>query len=775
MAARNSLIGSPIRRLEDRRFVQGRGEYVGDIKRPGMLHAVVLRSAVAHGTLRGVDAAAARALSGVRAVITAADLGPLIPVIPIRTQKVPSTDPFRQPPLAHGAVRYVGEPVALVVADTVEIANDAAAMTAVDIEMLPAVVDRATASAGETLLFDGTTTNVMATYTATLGDADAAFRDAPYVRRERFSTQRHLAVPMEPRGLLAEWDSGAGRLTVMGAAKVAFANRKLLAQMMSLPEDAIDMVENDVGGGFGVRGEFYPEDFLIPFAARRLGRPVRWIETRSEHMMATNHAREVDGELEIACSRDGRILGLRGATFVNIGAYIRPNGLIQPRNIAQFIVGPYRIPNVRVDCAVLATNKTPCGTYRAPGRFESSFFCERLLDIAANELGLDRVEFRRRNLVTESEIPHAFPPISPPDGLIDPCSDSGDYRRVLDQCVAEFDWAGRSSLDGTLVDGRYHGLGVGCFVEGGGTGPKENARLVLEPDGDVSVYVGSSAIGQGVETAFAQIAADALELPLERIRGVHHGSTSDVREGFGSFGSRATIMGGSAIVQAAGKLKAAMIDAAACRFGIPADDLHLAEGVIRSRGAGRSFALAELAEDRLAIEDSYIFTKPTYAFGAAAAHVAVDPDTGSIEVLDYLLVEDVGRIVNPLTLHGQAIGALVQGLGGTVLEHSVYDQHGQLLAGSIADYAMPIAGNFPNLRVVSLELKPSPTNPLGIKGAGEGGVIVVGGVIANAVASALRSFRVAPNDLPLSPLNVWRMIERAKIERAKTERAKTEV
>jgi carbon-monoxide dehydrogenase large subunit len=762
MASRNSLVGSPIPRLEDFRFLQGAGEYVGDIKRPGMLHAVVLRSTVAHGRLRGLNTAAAAALAGVHAVITSADLGPSIPVIPIRAQRFPSTDPFRQTPLAHGRVRYVGEPLALVVADTVEIAHDAAALVETDIEMLPAVVDRAQATAGDTLLVDGATSNVMATYTASLGDAEAAFRDAPYVRRERFSTQRHLGVPMEPRGLIAEWNADTQRLTVMGIAKVAFANRKVLSQMIGLPEDAIDMVENDVGGGFGIRGEFYPEDFLIPFAARRLGRPVKWIETRSEHLMAANHAREVDGELEIACSRDGQILGLRGTTYVNIGAYIRPNGLIQPRNVAQFIVGPYRIPNVRVDCAVVATNKTPCGTYRAPGRFESSFFCERLLDIAATELGIDRVGFRRRNLVAEHEIPHAFPPVSPADGLTDPWSDSGDYQQVLDRCVAEFDWARRAAVDGKLVDGRYHGLGIGCFVEGGGSGPKENARLVLESDGDISVYVGSSAIGQGVETAFAQIAADALELPLKRIRRIQHGSTSHVREGFGSFGSRATIMGGSAIVQAAGKLKTAMIEAATKRFGLPEGDLYYSDGVIRSRGSGRSFTFSELATDKLGVEESYIFTKPTYAYGAAAAHIAIDPETGCIEVLDYLLVEDVGRIVNPLTLHGQAIGALVQGLAGTIFEHAVYDAHGQLLAGSFVDYAMPIASNFSNLHVISLEEKPSPTNPMGIKGAGEGGIIAVGGVIANAVASALRAFRAEPNNLPLSPAHIWRMIEHGK-------------
>jgi carbon-monoxide dehydrogenase large subunit len=385
-----------------------------------------------------------------------------------------------------------------------------------------------------------------------------------------------------------------------------------------------------------------------------------------------------------------------------------------------------------------------------------------MLDMAAQDLGLDRLAIRRRNLISLGEMPYALASVLPDDGFGETECDSGDYASTFDRCVSEARWAEKASLQGKLIDGRYHGLGIACFIEGGGSGPREHARMDVEADGAVTVYVGSSAIGQGLETAFAQIAADALELPMARIRRVQHGSTAHVREGFGSFASRATIMGGSAILMAAATLKAQACAAAARRLGCSAAEIRWADGAPRAVASGETVPLAEVARDGIAVEESYVFTKPTFAYGAAAAHVAVDPETGWIDVLDYLLVEDVGRIVNPLMLHGQALGALVQGLGGTLFEHLVYDRDGQLLAGSLMDYAAPIAGHFPTLRVVSLALRPSPHNPLGVKGAGEGGIIAVGGVIANAVAAALRSLDVEPNALPLSPARVWRLIDAAR-------------
>jgi carbon-monoxide dehydrogenase large subunit len=410
-----------------------------------------------------------------------------------------------------------------------------------------------------------------------------------------------------------------------------------------------------------------------------------------------------------------------------------------------------------VEVAAFMTSKTPVGTYRAPGRFEANFFRERLMDMAARDLGIDAVAFRRKNLITEADLPYS-PGVLVPYENESPF-DTGDYPAALDRCLAELGWDEKSALQGRRIDGRYHGLGLACFVESGGAGPRENARLVLEADGTVSVYVGSSSVGQGIETVFAQIAADALEMPMDRIKAVFHGSTDHVAEGFGSFSSRSVVMGGSAIVAAAASLREKIKAAAAEALGCGASEIVIDQGLAVAPGtARRSIALAALASAALAADGTFASSKRTYSYGAHAAHVAVDPKTGHIELVDYVAVEDVGRIINPLTLHGQCVGAIVQGLGGALLEHFIYDADAQLLTGSFADYLLPSASDFPRIRAVALEQKPSPHNPLGAKGAGEGGIIPVGGVVANAVAAALVSLGVEPHELPLSPARVWALI-----------------
>jgi aerobic carbon-monoxide dehydrogenase large subunit len=751
--ATNALIGSPIERIEDLRFLKGRGQYVDDLALEDMLHAVIVRSPRAHGRIRAIDKRAALACPGVHAVITAGDIGFPVPTIPLRQESDPAFRAFEQPVIAHDKVRYVGEPVAVILARSQAAAEDALDAMVLDIAALPAVIDCAMAAKADVLLFESTGRNVALTLTGVRGEANVAFNDAPYTRRERFKVQRHGAVPMESRGLLAHWNADRNRLTVHGAAKVAFVNRRVLASQMGLPQSSIRMVENDVGGGFGARGEFYPEDYLIPFAARLTGRPVKWIEDRREHLLATNHARQAECDLEIACNRNGTILALRGCAATDQGAYIRTNGPTPARNIAQVLTGPYRIPHVRMDVSLMMTNKTPVGTYRGPGRFEADFFRERLFDIAAGELRIDRVEFRRRNLISEAEMPYPLATVEPLH--IASQTDSGDYRSTLDRCLKEIDWSAKTATDGKLIDGRYRGTAVGCYLEGGASGPKEGARLVIEDDGRVGVYVGSSSIGQGLETVCAQIAADALELPLAAIKGVFHGSTDHVTEGYGSYSSRSVVMGGNAIMLAADELRRSIRAAIAEKFNCAAEDIEIDAGMARGPD-GRSLALATLAG--IAAEASFASSKRTYSYGAHAAHVAVDPRTGQVEVLDYVAIEDVGRIINPLTLHGQAVGAVVQGLGGAFLEHFIYDEDGQLLTGSFADYLMPTASDFPNIRAVALEERPSPTNPLGAKGAGEGGIIPVGAVIANAVAAALVSLGVTPRELPLSPPRVWELI-----------------
>jgi carbon-monoxide dehydrogenase large subunit len=753
MPQANTYVGRPVERVEDLRFLRGRGQFVDDLNRDGQWHAVVVRSAVAHGRIRAIDYAEACAMPGVRAILTAAEIGQPIPVIPFRRPN-PTIAPYAQPVIADKIVRYVGEPVALVLAESAEQAEDAAAAVRLHIEHLPAVTHWRTSAKGEVLLFEDTGSNSASVFTAAKGDVAAAFRAAAYTRRERFSTQRQTALPMETRGLLAEWDAATNRLTVSGAAKLPFFNRAAMAEMMKLPPQAVDYIEYDVGGGFGARGEFYPEDFLIAFAARKFGRPVKWVEDRREHLMTIAHSRETEAEVEIAFDRDGLITGLRGDLYIDIGAYVRPNGMTPVRNAAQFMSGPYDIANVELRGHALLSNKTPSGTYRGPGRYEGCFFIERLIDLAADDLGIDRLEIRRRNLIAVEAMPYELPPVLPDDGRSETSCDSGDYRHAFDHCIQEARWAEKQKFSGQLIDGRYHGIGIACFIEGGASGPRENARIAVEQDGSITVFVGSSAIGQGIETIMAQIAADALELPIERIS-ILHGSTTYLHEGFGSFGSRSTVMGGGAIVRAAEALLEKFRGAAAKRLGVAPEALLIADGVA-SAPDGRKLAIAELADENLTANGTFSNDKATYSYGTAVAHVAVDPKTGGVEVIDYVVVDDVGRIINPLTLHGQVIGGAAQGMGSVFLEHLAYDENGQLLVGSLADYLVPLASDFPNLHGHSLELYPSPNNPLGAKGAGEGGVIPVGGAVANAVAAALG---VAVCDLPLTPPRVWQLLQ----------------
>ena len=762
MADQHLLVGTPVERVEDHRHLCGHAQFVDDLVFDGMLHASIVRSQVAHGHILSIDVSAARAMPGVHDVIIAIDIGSPVPTIPMRLQPLESVKPFRQPVIAQHKVRYVGEPVAIVLADSLAQAEDAADVVIVEIDPLPVVADRHISAGNKTLLFEETGTNSPVTFTGTKGDTDAAFHDAPYTLREKLGVQRQSAMTMETRGVLAVWDAARAHLTVYGAAKVPYFTRRNVASMLGLQTEAVDLIENDVGGGFGSRGEFYPEDFLIPFAARYCGRPVKWIEDRRENLLAMNHARQVEGELEIACDKDGRIRGIRGTLHVDIGAYPRSNGLTAPRNVAQFLTGPYHVENIRIEAVVHLTNKMGTGTYRAPGRFEGNFFCERLIEMAAHGLGIDTIEMRRRNLIAHAQMPYSLANVDPADLYAHSECDSGDYHEALQRCLEEFDWVEKRRLQGQLIDGRYHGLAVGCFIEGGAAGPRENARIELNADGSVSVYVGSTSLGQGLETVLTQIAADALHLPLERVR-IFHGSTTYLKEGFGSYHSRSTVMGGSAILLAAEQLKYAMRDAAARRLGCAPSQITLDNSA--ARGNGQCILFTELASEKICGEAGFEnHHKHTYAYGSAAAHVALDPKTGHIELIDYLVIEDVGRIINPLTLHGQVIGATVQGLGSVFMEEIVYDEAGQMLSGTLADYLVPTATDYPNIRAIALESHPSPTNPLGAKGAGEGGIIGVGGVVANAVAAALAPLGAEPRELPLSPTRIWHLIQAARTE-----------
>ena len=422
-----------------------------------------------------------------------------------------------------------------------------------------------------------------------------------------------------------------------------FFNRRILSAQIGLPVEQIEMIENDVGGGYGARGEFYPEDFLIPFAARHVKRPVKWIEDRRENLMAMNHAREEECDLEVACARDGTILAIRGEVHTDMGAYMRTNGAVGARNVSQFMAGPYRVPHVKIDSSLWMTNKTPVGTYRGPGRFEACFFFERMIDMIAADLGIDRIEFRRKNLIKSAEQPYPIAHVQPTDAKDE--YDSGEYSETLDRALQEIDWPKLSKLQGKLIDGKYHGLGVVCFIEGGAAGPKETARIEINKDGTMSVYMGTSSVGQGVETVFAQIAADALEVPIERIHQVYHGSTAYVSDGYGAYHSRSTVMGGSAVLDATNNFMATLRQAAGKRMGCAESNVTL--DVDKVNGGGRSMALQEFAG--LTAEGAFLNKKHTYSYGAHVAHITVDARLGRIEIVDYVVVQDVGRAVNPLT------------------------------------------------------------------------------------------------------------------------------
>jgi len=759
-------VGAAVRRSEDYRFVTGRGRYVADVVSSEHCHAVVVRSAVAHARVARIDIAPALRMPGVLAVLTFADLGDLGTPIPIRIAPLPGFDRYLQWPLAHDRVRYVGEPLALVVAEVRDAAEEAAERVVVDYEPLEAVVDPRAALADRVLIHEATGTNVASSYRVSRGDPNGAFASAPYTRRETFRCQRHSGVPLETRGLVATWDATSGTLSVLGATKVTFFNRRALARMLRLDEARIELIEVDVGGSFGVRGEFYPEDLLIPLAAMKLGRPVKWIEGRRESFIATNHSRQIECELEIAARADGTILGLRGRLLADMGAYVRTNGGVVPAKAAQFLPGPYRIPHFACEVQAVLTNKTPTGTYRGPGRFEANFFRERLLDLMASDLGLDPAEIRLKNLITPAELPWDIGALVPYEASGE--YDGGDYGGALRRALEASDYARLAKDNGRLVDGRLHGIGIGCFVESSGAGPAETARIVVRGPARVELYTGCASSGQGHETVMAQILVDALAIPFDWIS-VFHGSTNLVAEGWGTYHSRAVVVGGSAVVAAAAALKAQLVALAAKRTGLDASALACRGGDVYRRDGGDEFAVLTLAtaaaEAPLDAVGKFTTTALTYTYGAHVAHVAVDPETGATQVMKLVTVEDVGRAINPALVHGQALGSAVQGLGGTFMEELVYDEAGQLVSGTLADYALPTAADFPSIESITLEDAPSTSNPLGAKGAGEGGIVATGAAAANAVAAALAASGVVVRELPLSPKNLARWLADARAAR----------
>ena len=759
------MIGRALSRREDARFLRGTGRFVDDFAPPGTAHMAILRSPFAHARIGPVDLAGARAAPGAIDAFCGADLERPLPQIPFRLAGLSGFDRFLQQPIATDKVRYAGEPVAVVVASDRYAAEDALAEIEVDYDPLPAVADPETAAESGTLVHDEAGENVAIRYAVGRGDVEAAFAAAPYRRRERFRTHRQTALPLETRGLVADFSDGE-TLRLWGAAKVTHFNKRVLVRAFGLPDAAVELIQLDVGGGFGARGELYPEDYLVPIASRRAGRPVKWIEDRQEHLMAANHSRDIVCSLEIAAGRDGTILALRGEIVADLGAYARTNGGIVPVRTVQFLPGPYRIPNFACESSIVVTNRTPTGTYRGPGRFEANFFRERMIDLMATDLGLDPAEVRLGNLLGPDELPFDIGELVPGD--TGTAYADGDYpaalRRLLDEVGYE-GWRGRQGETG--ADGRRHALGIACFVESSAAGPPEHARIGADESGRIEVRVGSSSFGQGVETGMTQVAADALGVPPDAIT-VRHGTTSLLADGSGSYHSRSTVMAGNAVADAAAAFRERCVALAALRWNAEPESLAWRGGrVERSGGEAAETigigALAAFARSRgESLEAAGRFDnrgKVAWSSGAHAAHVAVDVETGEVAVLDYRVVEELGRVLNPMLAEGQAVGAAVQGIGGALFDRIRHDGDGQLLTANLADYLVPASVEIPRIETVALETHPATSNPLGFKGAGEGGVIAVGAAIANAIALALGTSGAGPTELPASPGDVLRLLE----------------
>ena len=764
--ATNKWIGQSVTRLEDPPLVRGRGCFAGDISFPHQLHMRIVRSNHAHGKIAAIDSSAARALAGVVAVWTAADIAD-VPPIDFREGQIPALEPYRQPVLATEKVRYVGEPVAAIFADDPYVAEDAAELVSLEIEELPVLL----AADAEPNEFSAGRSTEVSIIRQGYGDVDAILHAAPKVVELELAIGRHSGVPLEARGAIGRYDIARDTLELHGAAKVPHRNRELLARMLKRAPSSIHVHESHVGGGFGIRGELYPEDVLVCIAAMRLNRPVKWIEDRREHLMAANHSRQQLHRLRAAVDDEGRILAIDDRYFHDQGAYVRTHAARVVHMTAGILPGPYRVPAYRAVGHFRLTNKTPAATYRAPGRYETTFVRERLIDAIATRLGIDPNEVRRRNAIATDEMPYH----RPLEALGEEIEyDSGDYVGLLDKLLDTLEWDKRKvELARRRAAGEAVGAGFAMFVEKSGLGPADGVRLEVDRSGAVELVTGGASLGQGFETVMAQVCAEILDIDYRRVR-VTHGQTDRIPYGIGAHASRATVMTASATHDGAVKLRAKAIEAAAALMQAHPETLEIIDGNVRRRDepAGPSMSLGDIAEHLaptsktlggrmpgLSAEGWFRVRHQVYPYGLHFAVVKVDPDTGDVEVEDYVIAYDIGRAVNPALVKGQIVGGFVQGLGGALLEEFTYNERGDPLATTFADYLMPTARETPEVRIMLREDYRSPLNPLGIKGAGESGITGVGAAIASAIDDAI-GMPGAVTQLPVTPQRLKQLLSR---------------
>jgi aerobic carbon-monoxide dehydrogenase large subunit len=777
--------GASVRRKEDPRYLRGEGRFVDDIKLPGLLHVAFVRSPHAHARITAIRTEAARRLPGVAHVFTFANLErwmkplPLFGAIPpgLAARVTVSMRQIGQLAMCRDEARHVGEIVAMVLASSRAVAEDGCELVEADYEPLPVLADvMAAEQPGAPVLYPEWGDNVALSFKTGFGDVEAALREADARVRERFVIPRYVGMPIETRGVVAQWDPRDGSLTTWNSTQVVHFVQQGLVAALGLPPHKIRVVAPDVGGGFGTKANGYPEDLLIPAAAIAARRPVKWTEDRREHMMGSAHARAQVHDIEIAARRDGTMLAVRDRIWVDLGAY-NSWGIVLPYNTVAHLLGPHRVPNLDVECRGVVTNKTPNAPYRGAGRPEAVFAMDRIVDCLARELRMDPAELRRRNYLSEADMPYELHiPYRDGNPLV---YDSGDFRAGLEAALRAVGYEALRAEQVRLRErGVYRGIGLSGYVEGTAIGPYEGATVRLDASGRAVVATGACSQGQGHETSFAQIAADALGIPLDWVT-IVGGDTAAIPFGIGTFASRSAVNAGSSIHEASGRVKDKIVTAAAALLEAAPADIEVTDGVITVRGAPGSAtpltkviqaAIPTFAKPGVASPDfeaTVYHHQPTVTY-TSAVHVAVvdvDPGTGTVKLLRYLVAHDCGRIINPVIVEGQIHGGVAQGVGGGLLEEMVYDEQAQLLTGTFMDYLVPTAMELPPIETVHLEY-PSPRNPLGMKGIGEGGAISPPAAIANAVEDALTPWGVRVTRTPLGPSVVLGLFERARAAKA---------
>ena len=776
-----STFGSSIKRREDPKLITGQGNYVDDIKIFGMLHAAIVRSPHAHARITNIDTSRAKSHPGVVAVFTGAELRQELGSL-IVGWLLPDIKQTSRPPMAYDTARFVGEAVAVAIANDPATAVDAAGMVDVTYEPMPAVVNaEGTTKSGAPQLHEDVPNNIAWEWEVAGGDIEAAASQAEVTVSERIVNQRLIPTPMEGRGVVTDYNSGTNHLTVWTSTQVPHFVRLVLAIATGHPEHQLRIVAPDVGGGFGSKICPYVEEIILAVVTKRLGKPIKWVETRQENYIATNHGRDHIQDLELMGNRDGTITGLRATVYANMGAHLSFLAPLIPSYLfGLMLVGPYNTPNVSAKVYGTFTNTTPVDAYRGAGRPEATYILERMIDRFALEIGMDPAEVRRKNLIPPFDNGYTIA-----TGV---AYDSGNYEAAFDKALEMAGYQDfRQEQARALQEGRYLGIGLSSYVEICGAAPSaiasalgaqaglwESALVRVHPTGKVTVYTGSSAHGQGHETTFSQIASSELGIPMDDVD-VVHGDTSQIQFGAGTYGSRSAAVGGTAIRLGADKIKDKARRLAAHLLEAAEADVVYEDGKMFVRGAPanaktfQEIALASYLASSLpegmepGLEATSFFDPPnfTWPFGTHAAVVEVDPDTGEVKLLRYVAVDDVGNVINPMIVDGMVHGGIAQGVGQALQEEAIYDDNGQLLTGSMMDYAVPAAEVLPSYEVART-VTPSPTNPLGVKGAGETGTIASSSALVNAVIDALAPFGVKHMDMPVKPERVWRAIRAAR-------------